>query len=141
MLWAPTPRLTPACAASLQTKDTLTLRASSFGSKCELPDPFLKKVANCGVVDLILSFASFKADKELKKGDGAKRQRLTGELLQELWLAGAVAGVGLVLPRAAPPAQTSHRVCLLNGAHRHPQAGGCQRRWRPQQRAVHPDPD
>ncbi|KAI7839009.1 hypothetical protein COHA_007248 [Chlorella ohadii] len=61
-----------------QTKDTLTLRASSFGSKCELPDAFLKKVANCGIVDLILSFASFKADKELKKGDGAKRQRLTG---------------------------------------------------------------
>jgi hypothetical protein len=98
-------------------------------------------VANCGVVDLILSFASFKADKELKKGDGAKRQRLTGELLQELWLAGAVAGVGLVLPRAAPPAKPSHRVCLLNGAHRHPQAGGCQRRWRPQQRAVHTNPD
>jgi hypothetical protein len=54
------------------------LRASSFGSKCELPDPFLKKVANCGVVDSILSFASFKADRELKKGDGAKRHRLTG---------------------------------------------------------------
>jgi DNA gyrase/topoisomerase IV subunit B len=62
----------------LQTKDTLTLRASSFGSKCEMPDAFLKKVANSGVVDLILSFASFKADKELKKGDGAKRQRITG---------------------------------------------------------------
>ncbi|EFN59062.1 hypothetical protein CHLNCDRAFT_137783 [Chlorella variabilis] len=61
-----------------QTKDTLTLRASSFGSKCDLPDAFLKKVANCGVVNSILSFASFKADKELKKGDGAKRQRLTG---------------------------------------------------------------
>lgn len=30
------------------------------------------------MVDLILSFASFKANKELKKGDGAKRQRLTG---------------------------------------------------------------
>lgn len=66
-------------APHLQTKDTLTLRASSFGSKCDLPDAFLKKVANCGVVNSILSFASFKADKELKKGDGAKRQRLTGE--------------------------------------------------------------
>eukprot|EP00887_Chlorella_sp_A99_P005643 scaffold1.g5643.t1 len=61
-----------------QTKDTLTLRASAFGSKCELSDAFLKKVANCGVVDQVLSFASFKANKELKKGDGAKRQRLTG---------------------------------------------------------------
>ena len=61
-----------------QTKDTLTLRASAFGSKCMLPDTFLKKLANCGITDAILSFASFKANKELKKGDGAKRQRLLG---------------------------------------------------------------
>lgn len=81
----PAPPLPP------QTKDTLTLRASSFGSKCELPDAFLKKVANCGVVDLILSFASFKADKELKKGDGAKRQRLTGALPDGTAISAAVA--------------------------------------------------
>lgn len=43
----------PTCCPSnlpprrLQTKDTLTLRASSFGSKCDLPDPFLKKVGGC----------------------------------------------------------------------------------------------
>jgi DNA topoisomerase II len=61
-----------------QTKDTLTLRASAFGSKCELPDPFLKKVAAAGVTDAVLNFANQKANKELKKGDGAKRQRLTG---------------------------------------------------------------
>jgi DNA topoisomerase-2 len=61
-----------------QTKDTLTLRASAFGSKCQLPDNFLKKVASCGITDAILSFANFKANKELKKGDGAKRQRLVG---------------------------------------------------------------
>lgn len=61
-----------------QTKDTLTLRASSFGSKCELPDPFLKKVANSGLMDAVMSFASFKANKDLKKSDGAKRSRLTG---------------------------------------------------------------
>jgi DNA topoisomerase-2 len=61
-----------------QTKDTLTLRASAFGSKCELSDPYLKKVANCGIIDAVLSFASFKANKELKKGDGAKKTRLVG---------------------------------------------------------------
>ena len=61
-----------------QTKDTLTLRASAFGSKCDLPEPFLKKVSNAGLTDAVLNFASFKANKELKKGDGAKRQRLTG---------------------------------------------------------------
>lgn len=61
-----------------QTKDTLTLRASAFGSKCELPDAYLKKVSNSGITDAVLNFANFKANKELKKGDGAKRQRLTG---------------------------------------------------------------
>lgn len=61
-----------------QTKDTLTLRASAFGSKCQLSDPFLKKLNGCGITDAILSFANFKANKELKKGDGAKRQRLLG---------------------------------------------------------------
>jgi len=61
-----------------QTKDTLTLRASAFGSKCQLPDTFLKKLGNCGITDAILSFANFKANKDLKKGDGAKRQRLLG---------------------------------------------------------------
>lgn len=38
----------------MQTKENLTLRASSFGSKCELPQPFIDKVAKCGVVDSIL---------------------------------------------------------------------------------------
>lgn len=41
------PPMSPCCP--LQTKDTLTLRASSFGSKCELPDTFLKKVFGAGV--------------------------------------------------------------------------------------------
>ena len=62
----------------MQTKDTLTLRASSFGSKCELSDAYLKKVANSGLMDAVMSFASFKANKDLKKSDGAKRSRLTG---------------------------------------------------------------
>ena len=61
-----------------QTKDTLTLRASAFGSKCELSETYLKKVSASGVTDLILNFANFKANKELKKTDGAKRQRLLG---------------------------------------------------------------
>ncbi len=61
-----------------QTKDTLTLRASSFGSKCELPTPFIDKVAKSGVMDAVMSFASYKNNRELKKGDGAKRQHITG---------------------------------------------------------------
>eukprot|EP01018_Ginkgo_biloba_P032588 Gb_11673 [translate_table: standard] len=61
-----------------QTKETLTTRQNSFGSKCELSQEFLKKVAKCGVVESILSWADFKQSKDLKKTDGTKRQRLTG---------------------------------------------------------------
>lgn len=63
----------------LQTKETLTLKAGSFGSKCELADKFLKKLGSeCGVVDLVASFADFKNSRELKKSDGAKRTRIIG---------------------------------------------------------------
>jgi hypothetical protein len=63
----------------VQTKETLTLRASSFGSKCDLSDPkFLKRLEACGITDAVAAFATFKSEKELKKTDGAKRQRITG---------------------------------------------------------------
>lgn len=75
----------------MQTKDTLTLKASSFGTKCELSTQLMDKVAKCGVMDNILSFAAFKNQKELKKSDGAKRSRLTGEQATAL-------GVHIALP-------------------------------------------
>ncbi|XP_047341634.1 DNA topoisomerase 2 [Impatiens glandulifera] len=61
-----------------QTKETLTLRQSSFGSKCELSPEFLKKVSKSGIVENLLSWADFKLSKDLKKTDGTKRQRITG---------------------------------------------------------------
>ncbi|XAR54371.1 DNA topoisomerase (ATP-hydrolyzing) [Bertholletia excelsa] len=61
-----------------QTKETLTTRQSSFGSKCELSQEFLKKVSKSGVVESLLSWADFKQSKDLKKTDGTKRQRITG---------------------------------------------------------------
>ena len=66
----------------MQTKETLTLRASSFGSKCDVSDAkFLKKLEACGITDLVNAFATFKNEKELKRTDGAKRSRITGETL------------------------------------------------------------
>ena len=66
----------------VQTKETLTLRTSSFGSKCDVSDAkFLKKLEACGIMDLVNAFATFKNEKELKKTDGAKRQRITGSML------------------------------------------------------------
>ncbi|KAJ2993089.1 DNA topoisomerase 2 [Globomyces sp. JEL0801] len=63
-----------------QTKETMTLRPSAFGSKCPLSEDFMKKVLKSGVVDTILSFAKFKQEQIMKKTDGAanKRTRITG---------------------------------------------------------------
>lgn len=63
----------------LQTKETLTLRSTSFGSKCELPPMLLDKILKAGLSDSIIKFAEFKSQKDLKKGDGSKRSRLVGE--------------------------------------------------------------
>ncbi|KFK39689.1 hypothetical protein AALP_AA3G276300, partial [Arabis alpina] len=71
-----------------QTKETLTLRQSSFGSKCELSEDTLKKVAKSGVVENLLSWATFKQSKELKKSDGAKTQRVDVEKLEDANQAG-----------------------------------------------------
>ncbi|KAG9456462.1 hypothetical protein H6P81_000970 [Aristolochia fimbriata] len=66
-----------------QTKETLTTRQSSFGSKCELSDEFLKKVTKSGIVENLLSWANFKQSKELKKTDGSKKHRVTVEKLKD----------------------------------------------------------
>ncbi|XP_068651823.1 DNA topoisomerase 2-like [Aristolochia californica] len=66
-----------------QTKETLTTRQSSFGSKCELSDDFLKKVSRSGIVESLLSWANFKQSKELKKTDGSKKQRVSVEKLKD----------------------------------------------------------
>ncbi|KAJ9111708.1 hypothetical protein QFC19_001068 [Naganishia cerealis] len=61
-----------------QTKETLTLKASAFGSKVDLSEAFIKKVANSGIVDNVLNWAKFKSDQMMKKTDGAKRSRISG---------------------------------------------------------------
>ncbi|CAA7271414.1 unnamed protein product [Cyclocybe aegerita] len=61
-----------------QTKETLTLPASKFGSKPTLSEDFFKKVLKSAIVDNILNWAKFKADQQIKKTDGAKRNRLLG---------------------------------------------------------------
>ncbi|XP_016170360.1 DNA topoisomerase 2 isoform X1 [Arachis ipaensis] len=61
-----------------QTKETLTTRQASFGSKCDVPESMLKEVSNSGIVDILLSWADFKQSKDLKKSDGTKTQRIRG---------------------------------------------------------------
>ncbi|GMP48868.1 hypothetical protein CsSME_00016064 [Camellia sinensis var. sinensis] len=43
-----------------QTKETFTIRQSSFGSKCELSLEFLKKVSKSGIVEILIMFLFLK---------------------------------------------------------------------------------
>ncbi|KAH7884005.1 DNA topoisomerase [Phlebopus sp. FC_14] len=61
-----------------QTKETLTLTASKFGTKPVVSEDFMKKVQKSSIIDNILNWAKFKADQQIKKTDGTKRNRLTG---------------------------------------------------------------
>ncbi|KIJ08620.1 hypothetical protein PAXINDRAFT_88607 [Paxillus involutus ATCC 200175] len=61
-----------------QTKETLTLTTSKFGTKPALSEEFMKKVFKSSIIDNVLNWAKFRADQQIKKTDGTKRNRLTG---------------------------------------------------------------
>ncbi|TFL06195.1 DNA topoisomerase [Pterulicium gracile] len=61
-----------------QTKETMTLSSTKFGSRPQLSEEFIKKVMKSEIVERILDWAKFKADQQIKKTDGSKRSRLTG---------------------------------------------------------------
>jgi DNA topoisomerase-2 len=61
-----------------QTKETLTNEPKEFGSKYEVSETFIKKLAKCGIVEQVLDFAKFKEGKELKKNDGKKQKTIHG---------------------------------------------------------------
>lgn len=61
-----------------QTKENMTLKVSSFGSKCVIGEEFVRRLSRSGIVDTIISWAKFKQDQQLKKTDGHKRSRLSG---------------------------------------------------------------
>jgi Type IIA topoisomerase (DNA gyrase/topo II, topoisomerase IV), B subunit len=75
-----------------QTKETLTLPASKFGTKPMLSEEFMKRsvfmrsyclalgltrtaVQKSAIIENILNWAKFKADQQIKKTDGTKRNR------------------------------------------------------------------
>lgn len=61
-----------------QTKETLTLKQSAFGSKCVLSDDFIKKILKTPVMEIILDTVQKKTDQLMKKTDGSKKIRITG---------------------------------------------------------------
>lgn len=62
-----------------QTKENLTLKAQSFGSKCTPADKFVKGIIErTSLISKIVEFSKAKQSLQLKKTDGTKTTRLSG---------------------------------------------------------------
>ena len=61
-----------------QTKDYMNTPSSKFGSKCEVSDKFIEKVAKMGVMEAALQLTEVKENKAAKKTDGVKSKSVRG---------------------------------------------------------------
>jgi DNA topoisomerase-2 len=61
-----------------QTKDYMNTPSSKFGSKCEVSDKFIEKIAKMGVMDAALQLTEVKETKAAKKTDGTKSKSVRG---------------------------------------------------------------
>lgn len=61
-----------------QTKDYMNTPMSKFGSKCEVSDKFIEKVAKMGVMDAAVQITEVKENKAAKKTDGIKSKSIRG---------------------------------------------------------------
>jgi DNA topoisomerase-2 len=61
-----------------QTKDFMNTPSSKFGSKCEVSDKFIEKVAKMGVMDAACAITEVKDNKVAKKTDGSKSKSVRG---------------------------------------------------------------
>ncbi len=61
---------------SSQTKEFLTSKTANFGSKIELSENFIKRLADTGLADEVVKFSQFKEMAGLNKTDGKKVSRL-----------------------------------------------------------------
>jgi DNA topoisomerase-2 len=59
-----------------QTKETLTTLPSNFGSECKVPDAFIEKLAESGIMERALALSQFRESQVLKKTDGVKKARI-----------------------------------------------------------------
>nr|NVI79288.1 topoisomerase 2 [Cucujiformia] len=57
-----------------QTKENMTLQMKSFGSKCNLSEKFVTQVTKSGIIERVLSWAAFKAQTDLQKKTGGRKQ-------------------------------------------------------------------
>jgi DNA topoisomerase II len=61
-----------------QSKDTMTTPSAKFGSKCDVTEKFIEKVAKMGVMDAACAITEVKENKVAKKTDGAKTKNIRG---------------------------------------------------------------
>ena len=61
-----------------QTKDYMNTPSSKFGSKCDVSDKFIEKIAKMGVMDAALQLTEVKENKAAKKTDGVKSKTVRG---------------------------------------------------------------
>jgi DNA topoisomerase-2 len=61
-----------------QTKDFMNTPMAKFGSRCEVTDKFIEKVAKMGVMDAACAITEVKENKAAKKTDGTKKRKITG---------------------------------------------------------------
>ncbi|SMQ45370.1 unnamed protein product [Zymoseptoria tritici ST99CH_3D7] len=79
-------------AFTSQTKEQLTTKVSSFGSKPQVSEKFLKDILKTEAVSNIIHFAQQKADKLLSKSDGNRRTRMNNSKLTDANKAGTKDG-------------------------------------------------
>jgi DNA topoisomerase-2 len=61
-----------------QTKDFMNTPMVKFGSKCDVSDKFIEKVAKMGVMDAACAITEIKEHKSAKKTDGVKSRTIRG---------------------------------------------------------------
>ena len=61
-----------------QTKDYMNTPSSKFGSKCDVTDKFIEKIAKMGVMDAACAITEVKENKAAKKTDGSKSKNVRG---------------------------------------------------------------
>jgi len=61
-----------------QTKDFMNTPMAKFGSKCDVSDKFIEKIAKMGVMDAACAITEVKENKAAKKTDGTKSKSIRG---------------------------------------------------------------
>jgi DNA topoisomerase-2 len=61
-----------------QTKDFMNTPMAKFGSKCDVSDKFIEKVAKMGVMEAACAITEVKENKAAKKTDGTKSKKVNG---------------------------------------------------------------